>query len=166
MRDMCHSSAMTTAPMSHTNSADYAANARYVRPWFWYDWANSAFVTTIGTVLYGPYITSIAKAAACPGQDSDLDCATNLSVLGIPIAPGSLAPYTTTVATILSAIVLIFVGAIVDRMERPAAFLGLCAWAVLRHGRQLATRLDPDDLGDSLPGIVAGHLRFHAQSDC
>ena len=128
MRDMCHSSAMTTAPMSHTNSADYAANARYVRPWFWYDWANSAFVTTIGTVLYGPYITSIAKAAACPGQDSDLDCATNLSVLGIPIAPGSLAPYTTTVATILSAIVLIFVGAIVDRMERPAAFLGLCAW--------------------------------------
>ncbi len=107
---------------------DYAANAKYVRPWYWYDWANSAFVTTIGTVLYGPYITSIAKAAACPGQDTDLDCTVNLHVLGIPIAPGSLAPYTTTFATLLSAIVLIFVGAIADRMPRPAHFLGTCAW--------------------------------------
>ncbi|MCA0180768.1 MAG: MFS transporter [Actinobacteria bacterium] len=119
---------MTSAPVAPTDSPDYAANARFIRPWYWYDWANSAFVTTIGTVLYGPYITSIAKAAACPGQDSDLDCATNLHVLGIPIAPGALAPYTTTFATILSAIVLIFIGAIVDRMERPAKFLGLCAW--------------------------------------
>lgn len=125
---VCHSSAMTDAPALAADTPDYAANAKYVRPWYWYDWANSAFVTTIGTVLYGPYITSIAKAAACPGQDTDLDCATNLSVLGIPIAPGSLAPYTTTFATILSAIVLIFVGAIVDRMTRPAKFLGLCAW--------------------------------------
>ena len=110
------------------DTPDYAANAKYIRPWFWYDWANSAFVTTIGTVLYGPYITSIAKAAACPGQDSDLDCAVNLHVLGIPIAPGSLAPYTTTFATLLSAVVLIFVGAIADRMDRPARFLGACAW--------------------------------------
>ncbi|MEI2775637.1 MAG: MFS transporter [Tetrasphaera sp.] len=119
---------MSSAPADLADSPDYAANVKYIRPWYWYDWANSAFVTTIGTVLYGPYITTIAKAAACPGQDSDLECTTNLSVLGIPIAPGSLAPYTTTFATILSAIVLIFVGAIVDRMDRPARFLGLCAW--------------------------------------
>lgn len=28
-----------------------------------YDWANSAFITTVGTVLMGPYLTSIAQAA-------------------------------------------------------------------------------------------------------
>lgn len=119
---------MTSSVAPPVDSPDYEANRRYQRPWYWYDWANSAFVTTIGTVLFGPYLTSIAKAAACPGQDTDLECATSLHVLGIPIAPGSLAPYTTTFATILSAIVLIFVGAIADRMERPAKFLGACAW--------------------------------------
>ncbi|MCA0293109.1 MAG: MFS transporter [Actinobacteria bacterium] len=118
---------MTSAP-AHVDSPDYAANAKYVRPWYWYDWANSAFVTTIGTVLYGPYITTIAKQAACPGQDTDLACRTNLSLLGIPIAPGSLAPYTTTFATIVSAIFLIFIGAVADRSPRPARLLGIFAW--------------------------------------
>ena len=125
---MCDSFAMSYVADAPIDAPDHRANSRFVGSWYWYDWANSAFVTTVGTVLYGPYITSIAKAAACPGQDTDLDCATNLHVLGIPIAPGSLAPYTTTFATILSAIVLIFVGAIVDRMDRPAKFLGACAW--------------------------------------
>lgn len=124
---MCHSAGMSSAPV--VDAPDYAANQHFQRPWFWYDWANSAFITTVATVLYGPYITTIAKAAACPGQDTDLECATDLSVLGIPIAPGSLAPYTTTFATILSAIVLIWVGALADRMERPAKALGVCAWA-------------------------------------
>ena len=75
----------------------YAVNARFQRPWYWYDWANSAFVTTTGTVLFGPYLTSVADAAACPGLPSDQTCATNLHLLGIPIDPGSLAPYTVTV---------------------------------------------------------------------
>ena len=46
---------------------DYATNEHYQRPWYWYDWANSAFVTTTATVLFGPYLTSIATEAACPG---------------------------------------------------------------------------------------------------
>ncbi|CCH77151.1 Major facilitator superfamily permease [Nostocoides japonicum T1-X7] len=107
----------------------YAENARYQRPWYWYDWANSAFVTTVGTVLFGPYITAVAKQAACPGIDSDATCTTNLHVLGIPIAPGSLAPFTVTFATIVSAVVLVFIGAIADRSPRPAGLLGAFAFA-------------------------------------
>jgi UMF1 family MFS transporter len=79
-------------------------------------------------VLLGPYLTSVAKEAACPGLAEGAKCTTNLSVLGVPVDPGSLVPYTVTAATILSAIVLIFVGAIADRSPRPARLLGGFAW--------------------------------------
>ena len=32
--------------------------------WAMYDWANSAFSTTVGTVFLGPYVASLARAAA------------------------------------------------------------------------------------------------------
>ncbi len=98
------------------------------RSWYWYDWANSAYVTTTATVLMGPYLTAIAKEAACPGIASGVDCTTNLSFLGIPIAPGSLYAYTVTVSTIVSALVLIFVGAIADRSPRPTRLFAGFAW--------------------------------------
>lgn len=39
---------------------------REQRAWYFYDWANSAYVTTTATVLFGPYLTVVAKKAACP----------------------------------------------------------------------------------------------------
>lgn len=115
----------TNAPFSAVGDAE---RHRWQRSWYWYDWANSAFVTTTSTVLFSPYLTSVAKAAACPGQASDVACHTNLSVLGVPVSPGSLAPYTVTVSTIISAVLLLFVGAIADRVTRPSRLLGLFAW--------------------------------------
>lgn len=105
-----------------------ATRIRRQRSWYFYDWANSAYVTTTSTVLFSPYLTVVAKTAACPGQDSDLACHTDLHVLGLPISPGSLAPYTVTVSTIISAILLIFVGAIADRVSRPVHLLGAFAF--------------------------------------
>lgn len=32
--------------------------------WAMYDWANSAFSTTVGTVFLGPYVASLARSAA------------------------------------------------------------------------------------------------------
>ena len=32
--------------------------------WYFYDWANSAFSTTVITVFLGPYLTSVTKNAA------------------------------------------------------------------------------------------------------
>src|SRR5215207_8685603 len=117
---------MTTEATAATPT--WAGNEHYRRSWYWYDWANSAYVTTTATVLLGPYLTAVAKEAACPGLPSDAVCTENLSVAGIPVAPGSLFPYTVTVATLLSAVLLLFVGAIADRSARPVRLLGGFAW--------------------------------------
>ena len=44
-----------------------------------YDWANSGYVTTTGTVLFAPYLTSVAENAACGYVGTtDHPCHTNL----------------------------------------------------------------------------------------
>ncbi|MBO1754654.1 MFS transporter [Allobranchiibius sp. CTAmp26] len=91
--------------------------------WYWYDWSVTAYITVTLAVLFSPYLTSIANKAACPTQPSDRTCHADLHVLGIPVAPGSLVPYTITVATIVSAFVLVVVGAMADRSRRPLRFL-------------------------------------------
>ena len=40
------------------------AQQREQKAWYWYYWANSAFVTTVGTVMFAPYIIAVAKDAA------------------------------------------------------------------------------------------------------
>ena len=37
---------------------------REIFGWAMYDWANSAFSTTVGTVFLGPYVASLARSAA------------------------------------------------------------------------------------------------------
>ncbi len=110
------------------DAATARGRRREQRAWYWYDWANSAYVTTTSTVLLGPYLTAVAKRAACPGQDTAQACGTNLSVLGIPVAPGSLALYTVTVATLLSAVLLPIVGAVIDRTGRKRTIMAVFAW--------------------------------------
>jgi UMF1 family MFS transporter len=107
---------------------DDAFRRREQRSWYWYDWANSAYVTTTLTVLIGPWLTLVAKRAACPGQDTDLACSTDLHVLGVAIAPGSLALYTITTATLVSAVVLPVLGAVVDRIGHKRTLLAGFAW--------------------------------------
>jgi UMF1 family MFS transporter len=104
------------------------ARRREQRAWYVYDWANAAYQTTTLTVLFGPYLTVIAKRAACPGQDTDLACDNDLSVLGVPVAPGSLALYAVTTATLLSALLLPVVGAIADRSGRKRTLMARIAW--------------------------------------
>src|SRR5215472_999087 len=60
--------------------------------WYFYDWANSAFATTVVTVFLGPYLTSIAENAV--GDHGDVH------VAGIPIAAGALFAYIGAGATI------------------------------------------------------------------
>jgi UMF1 family MFS transporter len=107
---------------------DLAGRRREQRAWYFYDWANSAYVTTTLTALYGPYLTVVAKRAACPGRDTDLPCPAYLHVLGLPVSPGSLALYAITAATLISAVLLPIVGAIVDRSGRKRTVLCGSAW--------------------------------------
>lgn len=41
-------------------------DTREQRGWYVYDWANSAFQTTVVTVFLGPYLTTITQNAAGP----------------------------------------------------------------------------------------------------
>ena len=95
--------------------------------WYFYDWANSAFSTTVVTVFLGPYLTAIAKAGA--GCAADDPCkGRTLDVLGLGIAPGSLFPYAVSLSVFLTVFVLPVVGAIADRSPRKKQLMALFAY--------------------------------------
>ena len=98
------------------------------KAWNWYDWANSAYYTTVLSVLFGPYMITVAsKAAGCASTDDT--CTRTLNVLGLHLAAGSLPSYLTSFATISSAFVLPMVGAFVDRSPRKKVHMAVYAWA-------------------------------------
>lgn len=96
------------------------ARASEQRAWYWYDWANSAYVTTIGTVMFGPYFVGLAENAA--GADDRVD------VLGLQVAPGSLFFWLITITTIGSALLLPVLGAYADRTANKKGLLAFFAW--------------------------------------
>jgi MFS transporter, UMF1 family len=100
------------------------------RAWYWYDWANSAYVTTIATVLLSPYLISVAEMDACgKTTDDTFTCKTNLHVLGLAVSPGSLVFYVITLSTIVSALLLPIVGAAADRSAKKKGIMAGFAWA-------------------------------------
>ena len=102
--------------------------AKEQKSWYWYDWANSAFYTTVLTVLFGPYMIDVAgRAAGC--ADPDESCDRTVSLLGMDLAAGSLPFYLTSFATILSAFILPVVGAMVDVSSHKKWHMAGFAWA-------------------------------------
>jgi UMF1 family MFS transporter len=119
---------MTAAGMSGVADLGPLERAREQRAWNWYDWANSAFYTTVLTVLFAPFMITVAgKAAGC--VDADDTCSKTVSVLGLHLAAGSLPFYLTSFATIASAFVLPVIGAFVDRSSRKKWHMAGFAWA-------------------------------------
>lgn len=110
---------------------DLQERRREQKAWYWYDWANSAFVTTTAAVLFAPYLTSVAEQDACgfvTDEDKGQKCTTDLQVLGLDVSAGSLVFYIVTLSTILSAVILPIVGAVADRSGRKPRLLGGFAW--------------------------------------
>ena len=104
------------------------ARRRQQKAWNWYDWANSAYYTTVLSVMFAPYMITVAgRAAGCP--DPDETCSRTVSVLGLQLAAGSLPFYLTSFATITSAFLLPVVGAFVDRSGRKKLHMAGFAWA-------------------------------------
>lgn len=114
--------------MSATTEPTTTTSRREQRSWYFYDWANSAYVTTVATVLLAPYLTAVATEAACPGLPDGATCRTDLSVLGLPVSPGSLVFYAATFSTIVSALLLPLVGAVADRSAHQKRILAALAW--------------------------------------
>ena len=107
-------------------------STREQRSWYWYDWANSAYITTTATVIIGPYLTSLANNAACPDLAEGAVCTNPVMLLGIfPVLPGALHPFLGTLSTIVSAVLLLFVGAAADRSAKPHRWLAVTAWVAL-----------------------------------
>jgi UMF1 family MFS transporter len=114
------------------------ARSKDQKAWYWYDWANSAFYTTVLTAVFGPFMIEVAgKAAGC--ADPDETCDATLNVLGLHLAAGSLPSYLTTFATIASAFVLPIVGAFVDRSGRKKLWMSGFAWAASFFVRSSST---------------------------
>ena len=105
-----------------------SASTKEQRSWYWYDWANSAYVTTTAGVLVVPYLNAVAEAEACPDLAEGATCANTVNLLGIDVVAGGLGTAAITISTIIMAITLIFVGAIADRTAVPARLLGGFAW--------------------------------------
>lgn len=90
------------------------------RAWYAYDWANSAFSTTVVAVLLGPYLTALAKAAANASGD--------VSLFGISIAAGSVWPYAVSLSVLTQVFALPIFGALADYGQRKRELLGVLAY--------------------------------------
>ena len=101
--------------------------------WYFYDWANSAFSTTVISVFLGPYLIHIAETAAncppAPKDDPSYQCHNALfQVFGLNVLPGSVFPYAVSLSVILQVVVLPVTGAIADRSSHKKQLLALFAY--------------------------------------
>ncbi len=99
-------------------------NKREIFGWAMYDWANSAFSTTVGTVFLGPYLASLATDAAkieflakngfewSEAISSQYPLAASLG--GLQIAPDSFLPYCVSISVGMQVLFLPILGAIAD----------------------------------------------------
>lgn len=121
------SSTSTVHPMAQPMAND----RREIFSWAMYDWANSAFSTTVSTVFLGPYLAALAAEAGRAYPDG------YARLLGIPIAPDSFFPYAVSISVFLQVLFLPIVGAIADyshmrkRMLQFFATLGATATILL-----------------------------------
>ena len=99
---------MATAQTEHPLVND----KREIFGWAMYDWANSAFSTTIGTVFLGPYVASLAANAASLSPDK------MAHFLGIPVAADSFFPYCISISVLGQVFFLPIMGAIADYSHR------------------------------------------------
>ncbi|MFC8196937.1 MFS transporter [Streptomyces sp. NPDC060006] len=102
-------------------AADGAAERRREqRGWYFYDWACSVYSTSVLTVFLGPYLTSVAKAAA--------DAEGFVHPLGVPLRAGSFFAYCVSASVILSIFVMPLAGAAADRTGRKKPLLATAAY--------------------------------------
>ncbi|MFI7612179.1 MFS transporter [Nonomuraea terrae] len=116
------------------------ARRREQRGWYVYDWANSAFYTTVISVFLGPYLIPVAKTAACAQDFPSVASATcvdtfdqlaaanpglgYVDVFGADIRPAAFFGLITTVAVFLQILWLPIVGALADHTGRKREMLG------------------------------------------
>jgi UMF1 family MFS transporter len=89
-------------------TANRTGDRREIFGWMMYDWANSAYITTVVTVLIGPYLTASAQHAV--GENGT---ALSLGPLGT-VSAKSFFPYCVSASVFLQVFLLPVLGAIAD----------------------------------------------------
>jgi UMF1 family MFS transporter len=96
------------------------SRTREQRGWYFYDWANSAFYTTVITLFLGPYLTELARRAAVGGR--------YVHPFGIPVDYRSYWGYLVALSVATQLLALPVVGAWADASGRKKHLLGLFAY--------------------------------------
>jgi MFS transporter, UMF1 family len=101
--------------------------------WCVYDFGAAAFTTSVITVFFGPFITSVAAAAA--------DASGLVHPFGIDVHYGALYPYLISISVFLQICLLPLIGALADytRLKKPLLTLSLfggsgCVLAMMAVG--------------------------------
>jgi UMF1 family MFS transporter len=100
--------------------ADLLTKKSVRRSWYLYDWANSAFSTTVIALFIGPYLTSIAENSA--------DASGLISIWGLDMRPGSLYPYAISFSVLMQVFILPIVGGVADRIKSRNGLLAVFAY--------------------------------------
>ncbi len=94
---------------------------REIFGWVMYDWANSAYYTTVIGVLIAPYLTALAQSAV--GENGTV---VDLGAFGA-ITAKSMTSAATVLGVSLQAFVMLFLGAIADYSRLKKVFMAaLC----------------------------------------
>lgn len=109
--------ATLTAPLDRPLVND----KREIFGWAMYDWANSAFSTTVGTVFLGPYLSGLVRVAAEASPDGQA------RFFGLPVAAESFLPFCIAFSVVFQAGFLPILGAVADYSHRRKFLLRLFA---------------------------------------
>ncbi|WP_019819790.1 MFS transporter [Saccharomonospora saliphila] len=132
---------MSTVPSGPSPTADARERRREQRGWYFYDWANSTFYTSVITVFGALYMSTVAAEDArtdtarngprpCVGPDGAPNNLHNcdISLFGLVFPAGSLWGYLLAAATAIQVLVLPVTGAIADRSQYKKRILGFFAF--------------------------------------
>ncbi len=128
---------------------------REIFGWTMYDWANSAFSTTVVTALLGPYILALGKASPTP-----------INLFGIEIEPAAVFPFSSSLSVLLQVLFLPLLGTIADythlkkKMMMGFAYVGAAATILLFLVREDFT------LGGANGAVLFGSLLFIIANLC
>ena len=121
------------ATLTAASETDPRARRREQRGWMFYDWANSAYATTVAAVFLGPTLDAMAKQAACAQRGlggAACDAAENvpLEFLGVTLSYDSWFPYVLGLSILVQVVVLPITGAVADRSRHKTQILALFAY--------------------------------------
>ncbi|TCP50941.1 UMF1 family MFS transporter [Tamaricihabitans halophyticus] len=130
-----------TEAAAPTPARDPAARRKEQRGWYWYDWANQTFNTSVTTVFGALYLTAVAKADASADtvrngptpctDDRGIENALqncDIGVFGLHFPAGSLWGYLLSVATVVQVVIVPVLGAIADRTQHKKGMLAFFAF--------------------------------------